>query len=228
MMSFMGPSFFLTLVLFFISACATHPTSKDHTWEKLWSQVKMDGEGKARLEIPPESWVFSFEAVLQKNNWLMAITIPLKGEESFAFPGLDRAKPEIVPASDDFRWQVIQALREASHERRLGYPQLGQDFVTYLHHLLRWTHADALGLARGCDATSMNTWKCSWDGVDSSWSWDERKEEFVALIQLKVDWSMRAVFKNLTGPVFKRVTLEITRKTENSSVTELRQEFFFR
>jgi hypothetical protein len=226
MMSFMVPRFFSFFIFLFLSACATGPV-KNVTWDKLWSQVKMEGEGKARLEIPPESWVFSFEAVLKKNDWLMAITIPLKGEESFAFPGLDRPRPEIVPAADDFRWQVIQALRAASHERSLAYPQLGQDFVTYLHHLLRWTHADSLGLARGCDATSTKSWNCRWDGVPSNWSWDERKEEFIGVINLKTDWKIRALFKNLTGSVFKRVTLEVTRKTESASVVELRQEFFF-
>ncbi len=226
MMSFMGSRLFI-LLLFFVSACATRPI-KDATWDTLWSQVKMEGEGKARLEIPPESWVFSFEAVMQKNDWLMAITIPLKGEESFAFPGLDRPRPEIIPEQTDFRWQVVQALREASHERRLSYPQLGQEFVTYLHHLLRWVHADALMLQRGCDATSATSWKCSWDDVQSNWTWDERKEEFTGKIEMRADWHMQAVFKNLTASVFKRVTLEITRKTENSSVTELRQEFFFR
>ncbi len=227
MMSFMGYRFFSILIFLVIGACATRPVQQT-TFDKLWLQVKMEGEGKARLEIPPESWVFSFESVMQKNDWLMAITIPLKGEESFAFPGLDRSQPEIVPAPDDFRWQIVQALRQASHERRLAYPQLGQDFVTHLHHLLRWTHADVLGLNRGCDAMSQTTWSCKWDGVRSNWTWDQRKEEFVGEIELKTDWRMRAIFKNLTGPVFKRVTLEISRKTENSFVTELRQEFFFR
>lgn len=226
MMSFMGTRFISLLTLFYLSACATGP-AQNVSWESLWSRVKMEGEGKARLEIPPESWVFSFEAVLKKTDWLMAIAVPLKGEESFAFPGLDRPRPEVVPAADDFRWQVVQALREASRERRLGYPQLGQDFVSYLHHLLRWTHAEALGLARGCDATSINTWVCRWDDVPSTWSWDGRKEEFVGVIDLKTDWKMRAIFKNLTGPVFKRVTLEIIRKSESASVVELRQEFFF-
>lgn len=226
MMSFMGPRLFLSL-LFLINACATGPV-ENATWEKLWVQVKMEGEGKARLEIPPESWVFSFEALLQKNDWLMAISIPLKGEESFAFPGLDRPRPEILPDQTDFRWQVVQALRAASHERRLGYPQLGQEFVAYLHHLLRWVHADALNLQRGCDATSTSAWKCRWDDVPSIWTWDERKKEFTGIIEMRSGWHLQAVFKNLTDSVFKRVTLEITRKTENSSVVELRQEFFFR
>jgi|GEM_PF-6160695 len=226
MMCFMRPRFFLSL-LFLLNACATRPI-ENATWEKLWAQVKMEGEGKARLEIPPESWVFSFEAVLQKNDWLMAITIPLKGEESFAFPGLDRSRPEILPEQTDFRWQVVQALRAASHERRLGYPQLGQEFVTHLHHLLRWVHADALGLQRGCDATSASTWNCRWDDVPSTWTWDDRKKEFTGIIEMRSNWHLQAVFKNLTDSVFKRVTLEITRKTESASVVELRQEFFFR
>jgi hypothetical protein len=64
--------------------------------------------------------------------------------------------------------------------------------------------------------------------VHSTWTWDERKEEFTGIIVMREHWHLRAVFKNLTASVFKRITLEITRKTKDSVVTELRQEFFFR
>jgi hypothetical protein len=83
-------------------------------------------------------------------------------------------------------------------------------------------------LQRSCDAPSASNWKCRWDNVVSNWTWDDRKEEFTGIIELRADWEMRATFKNLTGPVFKRATLEIIRKTGQTSVTELRQEFFFR
>ena len=219
---------FCLLVLLALSGCTTRPVMpKNPQWAKLWSSVKLEGEGRARLEVPPESWVFSFEAVWQKTDWQMAIYIPLRGEETYHFPGLDRPKPEIIPDQQDFRWQIVQALREASERRRLAHPQLGQDFVVHLHHLLRWSHAEALGLDRSCDAQSEIEWHCAWDGVPSSWSWNERKEEFVGIFVLRPKWQMRTIFKNLTGPIFKRMTVEIIRETESQPVVELRQEFFF-
>ncbi len=228
-MSDMKALFYFCLILT-ISSCATRKTPVHKTsphLDKLWAAVRLEGEGKARLEVPPESWVFSFEAVWQKVDWQMAIRIPLRGEETYQFPGLDRAKPEIVPEQQDFRWQIVQALREASEKRRLAHPQLGQDFVVYLHHLLRWSHANELGLVRSCNAVSEKEWSCLWDDVASTWVWNERKEEFTGFFALRPKWQMRATFKNLTDSIFKRLTVEIIRETEVEPVTELRQEFFF-
>ena len=227
-MSAMKALFYFSLMLM-LSACATRkaPAPANPQWDKLWASVRLEGEGRARLEVPPESWVFSFEAVWKKPDWEMAIRIPLRGEETYQFPGLDRSGPEIVPAQEDFRWQIVQALREASERRRLAHPQLGQDFVVHLHHLLRWSHAAALGLARSCDAQSAVEWSCQWDGVPSSWSWNERKEEFTGIFVLRPKWQMRAIFRNLTDSIFKRLTVEIIRETGSEPVTELRQEFFF-
>jgi hypothetical protein len=216
---------FLALLIF--ASCATKPT-KDAQFSELWQKISMQGTGKARLEVPPESWVFSFEAELKKNNWVAAINIPLHGEEVFSFPGLDKSQAEIVPAADDFRWRVVQSLRAASAERKLQYPQLGQDFVYHLHHILRWSNAEKWGLVQSCAAASKHQWTCRWDKLNSFWTWDERKEEFVGEFILRPDWRMRVVFKNLTDQFFKRVTLEIIRESESKQFVEMRQEFFFR
>jgi hypothetical protein len=218
---------FRFLALLFLAACATKPL-KDAQFSELWQKVSMQGKGKARLEVPPESWVFSFEAELKNNDWVTAITIPLHGEEIFSFPGLDKPQAEVVPAADDFRWRVVQSLRAASAERKLNYPQLGQDFVYHLHHILRWSNADKWGLVRSCDAVSRYQWNCRWDKLNSSWTWNERKEEFTGEFILRPKWLMRVVFKNLTDQNFKRVTLEIIRESESKQFVEMRQEFFFR
>ncbi|MBY0515655.1 MAG: hypothetical protein K2P81_02020 [Bacteriovoracaceae bacterium] len=219
----MGFRFFILLFLF---SCATK-APKDPAFESLWKFVSMDGEGKARLEVGPESWVFSFESLFINNGWKMAISIPLKGEEIFDFPELNETRPTAIPEQNDFRWRIVDALRVASTKRKLNYPQLGQDFVLYLHHLLRWTHSDQLSLTRNCVLQSANNWDCKWDEVISTWSWDEKKEEFTGVIKIKPTWSMRVVFKNLTDSFFKRVTIEVIHKLEFSDQVELRQELFF-
>jgi hypothetical protein len=64
--------------------------------------------------------------------------------------------------------------------------------------------------------------------LNSSWTWNERKEEFTGEFILRPKWLMRVVFKNLTDQNFKRVTLEIIRESESKQFVEMRQEFFFR
>jgi hypothetical protein len=226
MMCFMLRSFLIFLSL---AGCASVSRTQDSNWEQLWSKVRMQGEGKARLEVGAESWVFSYEAILKEQDWLMAIQIPARGEEVLAFPGLNQVQPSIVPDAADFRWRIVQALREASEEKRLAFPQLGQEFVAKMHWLLRWVHATELGLKRDCIAVPQdNAWQCSWDDVRSRWQWWSRKQELVAEIEIRPGWRMRATFRNLTDSVFKRVTYEIIRETSSGESTELRQEFFFR
>jgi len=216
------------VVLTFLTGCATAP-KQDSAWDQLWSQVRMEGEGRARLEVAAESWVFSFEAILKEHDWLMAIRIPSRGEEVLSFPGLNNSSPTLVPDANDFRWRIVQALRSASEEKRLAFPQLGQEFVSKMHWLLRWVHAKELGLNRSCAALLQgDAWQCSWDGIESEWKWHDRKKEFVAQITIKPGWKMKASFKNLTDSVFKRVTYEIIRENAEAESVELRQEFFFR
>lgn len=214
------------LLIFFVVSCAT-TQRKYSTIDELWKRVTLVGEGRSRLEVAPQSWVFSFEALQKEKDWLMAISIPTQGEEVFQFPGLDRVEPEITPAPQDFRWTVIHALREASSKRKLHFPQLGQSFISSLHSMLRLSLADKLGLTRQCRALDEMNWQCELDGKVSSWNWDVRKEEFTGLMSLKQNWLMQLTFKNLTGSVFKRVTIDVIRKTTDKEFVEVRQELFF-
>lgn len=220
----MGLRVFLLLLL---ASCAT-PVIKDPAFDQLWEKVSMEGEGRARLEVGTESWVFSFDAIVKENDWIAAISIPLHGEEVFSFPGLHRPIPGSVAGKDDFRWQIEAALEAASRERKLNYSELGSDFALHFHHLLRWVHGEKWGLKKSCAAKDETAWSCRWDGLNSSWTWNPQKEEFTGDFILKTSWIMRVVFKNLTDQQFKRVTLEIIRENELKQIVELRQEFFFR
>ncbi len=213
-------------LLFILVSCAT-TQRKPSTIDELWKKTTLVGEGRSRLEVSPQSWVFSFEAVQKDKDWLMAITIPTQGEEVFQFPGLDHVEPEITPSEQDFRWTVIQALREASAKRKLHFPQLGQSFITSLHSMLRLSLADQLGLSRQCRALDEKNWECELDSKVSTWNWDVRKEEFTGVISIKQNWLMKLSFKNLTGSVFKRVTIDVIRKTADKEFVEVRQELFF-
>ncbi len=191
--------------------------------------MRLEGEGRARLEAGAESWVFGFEAAYRADDsWVMALRIPLQGEQVFAFSGLDRAEPAVVPGPEDFRWRIVHALKEASDRRRLGYPQAGHDFLRRWHHLLRLARpGHAPRLACVADAAVPGRWTCEVDGVGSRWAWDAARGELTVLLSLRRGWEMAAVYKNLTGPVFTRLTLEVRRTGGQRTPPELRQELFF-
>lgn len=187
--------------------------------------MKLVGEGRARLEIGEESWVFSFDSnFVSEDKWVMSLQIPTQGEMVFAFPGLDKPKATITPAPNDFRWKVVHALRETSDRRNLGYPQAGRDFIQSLHQMLRILKPKtALG---DCRKTDESNWDCESDHRVNHWSWNASKRELELTMEMKPMWKVLATFKNLTDEVFQRVTLEVVRVGEQKDFVELRQEIF--
>jgi len=216
---------FLIACFVLLVGCAHAPTAVSNP-EGLRDKMSMAGQGKARLEIGSESWVFSFDAGFPvPDRWVMAMRIPLQGEEVFAFDGLAEAVPP-PPGEGDFRARVVQALRHTSDERKLGYPQAGQDFVRALHRLLALLRP-AGRVAMTCREVVADGWSCLHAGQVSRWFWDARKSEARIEFALRGNWRMAAHFKNLTAPVFERVTLEVIRRAEETDHVELRQELFF-
>lgn len=213
------------LFLVLISACA-HQIAKVVSPATLHQKMRMDGEGRARLEIGAESWVFSFEAGFPDSNaWAMAMRIPLQGEEVFGFGQLDLPVPP-APRPGDFQERVIGALQNASQSRGLKYPTAGQDFATRVHQLLRIMKPGSK--PPSCEELRIGEqWLCGSREFPQIWSWNAAKEELAIEFPLKRNWKTLALFRNLTGPDFKRVTLEIIRGGEKKSFVELRQEIFF-
>lgn len=225
MMSLMGLLRLIPILFLFACSHTSQVTSVTNP-DEFVSKINLTGEGKARLEIGEESWVFSFDAnFTDEKTWLMALQVPTQGELVFAFPGLDRPFASIAPEANDFRWRIVHALRETSDRRNLGYPQAGRDFIQQLHHLLRWVKkGDRPG--HECRVDGVHQWVCVQDKQPSRWVWRPEKQELEIIFELRPDWTLVANFKNLTGPIFKRVTLEIIRRGEQKNFVELRQELF--
>jgi len=157
----------------------------------------------------------------------MSLRIPTQGEIGFGFPHLDQTHMS-SPDQGDFRQQVLQALREASQQRKLNYPTLGQDFLQVVHHVIRWSYAKELGLDASCEETKPFLYECKRDGMTSLWQWDSFKDEFVGTFALRGEYRIKIFFRNLTDSVFKRVTFEVSRNGSAIHEFELRQDIFFR
>lgn len=220
----MGRWHFLLLITFI--GCTHMAPVSDVGPQSFATKIRLVGEGKARLEIAEESWVFSFDAAFKDDaTWVMALQVPTQGEMVFSFPGLDDARAAVRPAAQDFRWQIVHALAETSRRRGHNYPEAGHDFIQRLHHLLRWVKP-GVRPTPSCREVAAMVWECELDQQTSTWNWDERKQELHVTWELRRNWSMQAIFKNLTGATFGRVTFEIIRQGENKKFVELRQELF--
>lgn len=215
----------LFLLLLLIQACSHTSKINFESPKDFLPKMKLVGEGKARLEIGEESWVFSFDSsFVTEDKWVMSLQIPTQGEMVFAFPGLDKSNATITPSANDFRWKVVHALRETSDRRNLGYPQAGRDFIQSLHQILRLLKPkSALG---SCVNLEDNKWDCLTDNQKTHWKWQSAKTELELSMDLKPKWKVRATFKNLKEEIFQRVTLEVVRIGEEKDFVELRQEIF--
>lgn len=212
--------------LLFIIGCA-HQIPQSNSWSSLWSAVHFSGAGKTRLEVPPQSWMASFESFYEDKNWTMSLRIPTQGEVLFAFPGLDQERMGSI-GPNDFRAQVLQALREASQQRKLNYPTLGRDFLQIVHHVIRWSYDQELGLNAFCAETSPLVFECERDRVKSFWRWDTFKEELVGTFALRGEFRIKIYLRNLRDKMFRRVTFEVSKADSLIQDIELRQDIIFR
>lgn len=208
-------------------SCAHQIPSSQTSWLELWSKVHFSGSGKTRLEVPPQSWTASFESGFEKNDWQMSLRIPTQGEVIFSFPGLTNAVMSPI-GQEDFRGEVLAALREASQQRKLNYPTLGQDFLQVVHHVMRWSYDQELGLDASCVEKKQHLFECRRDDINSLWHWDSFKQELVGTFALRGEYRIKFFFRNLTESVFKRATFEVSRSSSAIQDIELRQDIFFR
>lgn len=215
------------LLIILFAACTHAPVATNRSPADFRRLMKLSGEGKARLEIGAEAWVFGFEAAYgSAAQWVMGLRVPLQGEFSFDFPNLDQARAQVTPGPADFRWRIISALETETRRRNLGYPQAGSDFMAQLHHLLRLLAPESK-VGPECRALGPEQWSCTADGQQTEWRWLAAKDELTLETALRDSWRLRTTFKNLTDSGFQRVTLEVLRRAADRDSVELRLELFF-
>jgi hypothetical protein len=84
--------FFIFLLLFF-EACTMLKSSIPKDAHLALSSVQVLGEGKGRLGIKGQQYVFGLESLLnEKQDWILSASIPLHGEEILAFKNLKQKK----------------------------------------------------------------------------------------------------------------------------------------
>lgn len=194
-------------LLFFVSSCAlfkTSPSLKTKDSEKLLDSVKMTGEGRGRLTLGQSQYVFSVDSVLKEEDsfdWILAVAIPLHGEEVMILP--DLRKSQIV---DEETESFEERIEKEFQRLKLNEKLTSQQFLKELRSLIRFGLAKKLGLVRDCKAQQME-FICELDG-----------EKFVIEVmekELNINKSLgpqnriQLVAKNLTDSFFEQTDIRL-------------------
>ncbi len=139
-------NFLILFTLFLLSSCANkfHLKSGDEVF--LLKKIKITGNGKCRLTLAGQQDLFSCEALIQnENTWLVAISIPFRGEELMMLPSLDQ---EILNKNnlEDFEYRIAERMKLKKEFQNITASQILQS----LHSAVRFLASETIHLNRNC------------------------------------------------------------------------------
>lgn len=201
---------FLALSLFLVG-CASSPLDKVPAKKRI-DYLSILGEGRGRLSVKKQQYVFSVDALLKKTSWLLAASIPLHGEEVLELKNLER-KSYVSHRSDSFEARVNHALEEI-------YPgkNYSEKFILELRSFVRLILAHNLGLERSCTEDS-----CVVEG--DQFDLETIKNSFMVSKRDSNGFVMSLTGENLNNQIFEKLTFKII-SPEKESVLTL--EFFWK
>jgi hypothetical protein len=159
--------------------------------------VKVEGEGRGRLHIRERQYLFGIEAVLKdKKDWIMAVSIPLHGEEALIFKNLQE-KNNSDSGLDSFAERIEAGIRE----NLAGTKLKGRDFLDALRRTVRFLLAHKLGLEVSCKENVCQ--------LGEEVFILEKKEKELSVITSFAGHNLIATASNLTGPFFMNTRFRV-------------------
>lgn len=200
------------LILLLLTSCSLFKGSekiRESDLQKNLQMIKTEGEGKGRLHIRERQFLFSFESVLKENrDWIMAVTIPLHGEEAMIFPDLRSTQPG-ESAIDSFAQRIDAGIRESLK----GSTLRGSDFLAAMRRTLRLLLSHKLNLPVKCSSDI-----CSLDGIEYSVMKDEKT---LRIITPFAGHNLVTTASNLTGPFFMNTQFRVTAPEKKADLITL-------
>lgn len=136
----------LLLLFFLASACSLFRAPADLSRKEvsqLLGSIKITGEGRGRLIYDNSQNVFGFDAVLRQNtDWLLAVSIPLHGEEVMILPELNKEDAE--GQMQAFEARIARAL----YEMKANISP--KEFLQSLRSLMRFLMGEQVGAPVHC------------------------------------------------------------------------------
>lgn len=198
--------------LFVLCSCSLFKTQKSldiKEADKLVDSVQMTGEGKGRLSIGQNQYVFSVDSVLNEtNDWILAVTIPLHGEEVMILKNIKDPKTQ-EDELDSFEQRIESELR------RLNINMTAEDFLKDMRGLVRFVLSSKLGEKRSCVAQQSDM-QCEF--ARDKFLLSVKKNAFHIEKITKKSTHVKLVAENLTGPIFTKTTITLSaEKAKNAS-----------
>ncbi|MGE3608693.1 MAG: hypothetical protein AB7I27_03815 [Bacteriovoracaceae bacterium] len=163
---------------------------------KVLDSVQLEGSGRGRLGVDQQQYLFSYDALLKENNdWILAVEIPLHGEEVMVLSNLKENSVKEIP-NESFETRI-----ERSLEGRV--PISGEKFVLELRTLVRFLLADQLKLTRTCQKNGTE-YLCKQG--ENSYNVILKGQKLTIKKQIKDKLLLELVAENPSGPHFSRTS----------------------
>lgn len=197
-------------LLFFITSCALfrgEPSLTGMNKEELLQSVKLTGEGRGRLTLGESQYVFGVDSVLNEtNDWIMAVQIPLHGEEVMILPDLTK-KRVANEETDSFEERIEREFRRLALHKIIS----AEEFIQEMRSIIRFVLAPEWKGKRNCVAQKQDT-VCELDGEKFLLSANEK--EFTIKKTMKAGVDIQIVAKNLTKSFFGRTDIRLHSETD--------------
>jgi hypothetical protein len=192
-------------LLVLISSCSLFKPNKilhSTDAERLLDSVKMTGEGRGRLTLGQSQYVFSVDSLLKDDfDWILAVTIPLHGEEVMILPDLRKSQVD-NEETESFEERIEREFRRLKLNEKLT----SQQFLKELRTLIRFGLAKKLGLKRNC-RPQQTEFVCELDG--EMFEIDVTPKELNINKSLGAQNRLQLVAKNLTDSFFEQTDIRL-------------------
>lgn len=194
--------FFLVFLTQSCSLFKGSSTLKSQNSEKLLDSIPLSGEGRGRLTINQNQYVFGIESLLKDNHdWILGVSIPFHGEETMIFSDLKR--PEGSEMDDgSFEERIRRDFRGLELSNSFTATQLLKE----IRSLVRFRLSPLWGQKRSC-LSQQKALLCKLDGEEFIVEVEEN--EIMVIKLLPENRRLHLVGKNLTNSFFTQTDIRL-------------------
>lgn len=187
----------------------------------LVSYLQGTGEGKGRLGINRQQYLFSFDALLKENfDWILAANIPLHGEEILMLPDLRKESVD-EGEQDGLELRIEQDISQYLKSQKQS-PAMAKTFLLELRRMMRFVLHKKLGLEVFCSQKECQIGEVVYQVEATSKQLSLKKS-------LSDDYEIEYAAMNLTDSNFQRSNIFLHSKNKSSpSPTLLSLELFWK
>lgn len=204
----------ILIICFLFWGCSHYASQRasEQSIESLLKKIQLNGEGKARLEVESNKYVFNFSSQLTEKNWLVGMEIPFEGERVLAFGESHLSREENFLT--ELRFHLLNALKEK------GYPasQTYQSFLQVIHQ-----YRELVYHQKNCRQESQERWECFPGGKFTLVG-----DELYLTVTLNKDLFLEVRHRYIGEKAFNRIGMSVFQLRNSASrKVLLNQELFF-